>query len=92
MKSDAKVWNTMDEQDAGLLLKELLSFVYYCHKQHLLHGDIKPEHCLLKEPKKLDSVKVINFRSATFFDPKTKLTERRGTPGFSKYSFEGSIV
>lgn len=54
----------------------------YFHKSNLAHRDLKPENILLDSNKCLDSLKIIDFGMASFYDANTKLTDRKGTVYF----------
>ncbi len=71
---------TFSEQNAADIISQLLSAIVYCHERSIVHRDLKPENILLDStvPGKLQ-VKVIDFGTAQFFDPSSKLKSMTGT-------------
>ncbi|CAB9504591.1 MAP kinase-interacting serine/threonine-protein kinase 2 (Partial), partial [Seminavis robusta] len=61
-------WGPLQEQDAALILKQLLSVVNYLHSNRIVHGNIKPEHILLEQDKDLDHVKLTDFACAEIME------------------------
>ena len=61
-------------------MKQLLSAVVYCHKHKIVHRDIKTENLLFESKKENAVVKVIDWGTATEFDPKRMMTKKHGTP------------
>ncbi len=55
------------EQDAALVIKQVLSAMAYCHSKHVAHRDLKPENLLL-DSKKNDNIKVIDFGTSQVFE------------------------
>lgn len=43
-----------DEKDAGVLIRQVLSCINYCHVNHIVHRDLKPENILLETNKEFD--------------------------------------
>jgi calcium-dependent protein kinase len=69
------------EQDAALVMNQLLSAVTYCHERHLVHRDLKPENILLdRSAGKNLSIKIIDFGTAKAFVPDSKMHQLLGTP------------
>ena len=68
------------EQDASMLIKQVLSCVNYCHTNHIVHRDLKPENILLEQNKEFDQIKIIDFGTSLVFDENKKLDEKLGTP------------
>lgn len=54
------------EEEAALLMNNILSCINYCHKKGLVHRDLKPENVLLEENKDFDDLKVIDFGLAEY--------------------------
>jgi calcium-dependent protein kinase len=46
-------------------MKQILSAVYYMHKQNVCHRDLKPENMLYDNESK--ALKIIDFGTATIF-------------------------
>jgi len=65
------------EKDAAELMEQVLSAVYYCHKNQISHRDLKPENILLEGN---DRVKVIDFGTAMEFNPDVGMDHMLGTP------------
>jgi calcium-dependent protein kinase len=66
------------ESSAATLLKQIMSAVYYMHKKGVCHRDLKPENMLYDNESGL--LKVIDFGTATHFQPKQKFSQLVGTP------------
>lgn len=75
---------SFDENDAALLMKHILSAVDHCHKNNIVHRDIKPEHILLPKSKDIKHVKLTDFSNSCVYDEArardTVLSEKVGTP------------
>jgi calcium-dependent protein kinase len=50
-----------NEKDAGVVMKQLLSAVGYCHENKIVHRDLKPENLLLDSDSPGANIKVIDF-------------------------------
>jgi len=71
---------TFSEVQAAIIMKQLLSAVYYLHSNNIVHRDIKPENILLESQNEGDlSIKLIDFGAAVSFTKK-RLKEVTGTP------------
>merc|ERR1711981_497978 len=68
------------EQDASMLMKQVLSCINYCHQNRIVHRDLKPENILLEQNKEFDQIKIIDFGTSLVYDPAKKLDEKLGTP------------
>lgn len=62
------------EVQAAEILCQLLSSIAYCHEKNVIHRDLKPENILLEEKQGNLSIKVADFGSSCFLDPKRKLS------------------
>lgn len=51
----------LSEQDAAVIMKQLLSALTYLHKNSISHRDIKPENFMLVKPKDPSKIKMIDF-------------------------------
>lgn len=68
------------EVNAAIIMKQLLSAIYYLHSKGYVHRDLKPENILMETGKAGDySIKLIDFGGATSYG-KQKLSEVMGTP------------
>lgn len=45
-----------------------------------MHRDLKPENILIEADKEFDQIKIIDFGTATSFNPEVPLSEKLGTP------------
>jgi len=68
------------ENDAAVLMKQVLSCINYCHSNKIVHRDLKPENILLEQNKEFDQIKIIDFGTSLVFDENKKLDEKLGTP------------
>lgn len=68
-----------DEKDAGVVMRQLLSAINYCHKKNIVHRDLKPENMLLEQDKDLEKLKIVDFGTSLTFDPDRALDEKLGT-------------
>ena len=65
MKKHKKI----SEEEASLVLRQVLSAVAYLHNNQICHRDIKPENIMLSKENDLNSIKIIDFGlSAQNFD------------------------
>ena len=53
------------EHDAYQVMKILLTTINYMHSHNIFHRDIKPENILLAKAEELESLKLIDFGTAT---------------------------
>ena len=59
----------ISEEDASIILNQVLSAVIYLHSKQICHRDIKPENIMLSKENDLHSIKIIDFGlSAQNFD------------------------
>ena len=69
------------EQEAGPIMKQLLSAITYCHQNHIVHRDLKPENILLEDKKDSEiNIKLIDWGGARYFSKNKKMTKINGTP------------
>lgn len=68
------------EQDAGIITRQLLSCMNYCHSKNIVHRDIKPENILLESNKDFNQIKIIDFGISVVKEPETMIVESIGTP------------
>ena len=62
-----------NEDDAALLMNNVLSCLNYCHNKKLAHRDLKPENILLEGNKNFEDLKIIDFGLAAYGDNFTEL-------------------
>ena len=65
-------------KDIALLTKQILSTVNYLHSKKIVHRCIEPNNILIEPQKGLDTIKIIDFGTAKFFDPKKIMKEQFG--------------
>jgi calcium-dependent protein kinase len=70
-----------NEQQAAGIMKQILSAVFYMHKNGIVHRDLKPENVLIASHKPL-TLKLTDFGVSTYFEPGRFMTSRVGTPLF----------
>jgi calcium-dependent protein kinase len=68
-----------------VIMKQILSAVNYMHKKNIMHRDLKPENIVLeyrpmKETIKDPPIKIIDFGTATTFQPGKYLKDQVGSP------------
>ena len=60
---------TITENEASIILKQILSAVAYLHGKQICHRDIKPQNIMLSQENELNGIKIIDFGlSAQNFD------------------------
>lgn len=50
----------LDEEEAKLILKQILEIILYCHKMNIIHHDLKPDNILFTDDSH-KKIKVIDF-------------------------------
>merc|ERR1719343_1910097 len=70
------------EQQAAILMQQIIRAIYYMHENHTCHRDLKPENFLFmtKEPIDKNLLKIIDFGLSCKFEPGQILTTKAGTP------------
>ncbi len=65
MKKHKKI----SEEEASIILKQVLSAVAYLHNNQICHRDIKPDNIMLSKEDDLNSIKIVDFGLSTqYFD------------------------
>ena len=74
---------SFSEADAAKIMKQILNAVNYLHSKGIVHRDLKPENIMLtskiKSTKSKYEIKLIDFGTATNFEPHKKMTKFIGT-------------
>ncbi len=81
-------WKNFNEDKAAYIMRQLLSAVNYLHSYNIVHRDLKPENMMVEKTSKskdkssndMINIKLIDFGTCNFFDGKTKLSLKVGTP------------
>jgi len=68
----------LKEEDAAVLVNNILSCINYCHQKGLCHRDLKLENILLHDSD-YRHLKIIDFGLAKKFDDKTRFSDLVGT-------------
>jgi calcium-dependent protein kinase len=82
----------LEEQEASLIMHQLLSTLIYLHNCGIIHRDLKPENILIvkkkgKDPQpedheEVEYIKLIDFGFAILMEEGEKLGEACGTPNY----------
>jgi len=70
---------TILENDAKIIMKQILSTLNYLHTKGIIHRDVKPENILIEKRNDNIKVKLIDFGSGCYFQKKRKLTQIVGS-------------
>jgi len=70
------------ESQAAIVMKQMISAIYYLHTNHICHRDLKPENFLFhtKESIEKNLLKLIDFGLATPYKPNEAMKTKSGTP------------
>jgi len=71
--------DTILENDAKIIMKQILSTLNYIHTKGIIHRDLKPENILIEKKNDNIKVKLIDFGSGCYFQKKRKLTQIVGS-------------
>ena len=61
MKNQKKIF----EEEASIILKNILSAIEYLHSKQICHRDLKPENIMLSRENDLNSIKIVDFGLST---------------------------
>ena len=61
------------EEDAKVIVRQILSIVAFCHIQGVVHRDLKPENFLFKDEHA--AMKAIDFGLSDFIRPNERLND-----------------
>uniref|UniRef100_A0A0D9X228 Protein kinase domain-containing protein n=1 Tax=Leersia perrieri TaxID=77586 RepID=A0A0D9X228_9ORYZ len=67
------------EEDAKVVMVQILSVVSFCHLQGVVHRDLKPENFLFTSKDENSSLKVIDFGLSDFVKPDERLNDIVGS-------------
>lgn len=71
---------TFSENNASIILHQVLSSIAYAHKKNIVHRDLKPENIMiLKSDRNELNIKIIDWGFSTIFNPNQPLNENYGT-------------
>lgn len=86
--SDDVVAGHFTEAQAAHVMAQLLDAVSYMHRNHVVHGDLKPEHFLLSSEGPVEGrlLKVIDFGLSRRFEPVECFSEGDGLPPYGRSS------
>ena len=51
----------ISEEDASIIIKEVLSAIAYLHQNQICHRDLKPENIMFSRENDISSIKIIDF-------------------------------
>lgn len=71
-----------DESLACNIMRQILSCLEYCHRNHIVHLDLKPENLIFENEEPEALLKLIDFGTSTFYNPHEKMTIKIGTPSY----------
>lgn len=70
----------ISEDEARVIIRQILSGLEYCHSKRLVHRDIKPENILLD---KLENIKIADFGLSNIMRDGEFLTTSCGSPNYA---------
>jgi len=70
------------EKQAAIIMKQMISSIYYLHSNHICHRDLKPENFLFQTKVQIekDLLKLIDFGLAARIQQGQQLSTKSGTP------------
>lgn len=69
---------TFSEQDAAIIIEQILEAIAYCHSRNIAHRDLKPENILI-DSKNHNNIKVIDFGTSQKMTKGEKMNQTYGT-------------
>ncbi|MED6170623.1 cyclin-dependent serine/threonine protein kinase [Stylosanthes scabra] len=72
------------EEDARVVMIQILSVVAYCHLQGVVHRDLKPENFLFASKEESSTLKAIDFGLSDYVKPDERLNDIVGNPSFDE--------
>lgn len=74
--------NHFTETQGAIIMKQMISSIYYLHSNHICHRDLKPENFLFQTKTQIekDLLKLIDFGLATKYTQNQVLHTKSGTP------------
>lgn len=72
----------LNEEIIAIIMKQLLSAVYYLHDKKICHKDIKPENVMFSDECDINSLKLIDFGTSISYAKYTQLIGICGTRNY----------
>jgi calcium-dependent protein kinase len=69
----------LSERATAYFFRQVLAAVSYCHSQGIVHRDLTLDHLMLETQDVNGTLKVVDFGTAAWFDPRKRLTRKYGT-------------
>ncbi|KAL7720571.1 non-specific serine/threonine protein kinase [Entamoeba marina] len=67
------------EENVVIIMRQLMSALYYLHQLQIVHRDIKLENILIENPNDISCIKLTDFGLSIELEESTLLTEQVGT-------------
>lgn len=74
--------DTISEEVAAQIMKQIFSAVHYCHQSGFVHGDIKLDNFLLASSSQELILKLIDFGTCQRFESGVPLVKKQGSPSY----------
>ena len=68
-----------DSRETSIIMKQILSAVFFMHEMKVVHRDLKPENVMLENKEDINDLKLIDFGTGMFYKPNEKLYDKIGT-------------
>ena len=69
----------VEENESAVIMRQILSAVFYFHSKNIVHRDLKPENILYESKKAEAQVKITDFGTSRVFMKNEELTNTYGT-------------